>query len=383
MRKSKGAILIVALWMLAILTVFAVGLGHRMSMEIKIVGFYLDRLKAESLAKAGLRRAIEEKAGELRQGMSTDIDALSESWANNPELFKKISLGDGTYTVSYEFMEEETEKKEAMTLYGMMDEESRININTAPFEVLTNLFLSKEHDASSAKGMAAAIIDWRDEDSYVGVDPDTKLPIGAEDEYYQDLKSPYNCKNKEFEIVEELFLVKGITPEVFYGEDIDEDGILEQFEVGIQNSVTVHGSGKVNINTGSRTVLAALFGEAFAELPDRIIEYRRGMDGDIGTDDDRWFGKGKEILIDRGEAGGVEVKNLDAEWTPDPFLGVTPIEWKKIKDLTSGDKPIISVASTTFRVQARAEVDRVVKDLTAVVTFQPDGKSKIIYWREY
>jgi general secretion pathway protein K len=64
-----------------------------------------------------------------------------------------------------------------------------------------------------------SILDWRDND-------DLRRLHGAEDEYYQSLPDPYRAKNDDFESVEELLLVKGITPEIFHG--------------GLKNIVTVY-----------------------------------------------------------------------------------------------------------------------------------------------
>src|SRR5205823_6857830 len=92
-----------------------------------------------------------------------------------------------------------------MPSYGVMDESSKININTASANQL--LLLPGMTDDT-----AGAIIDWRDEDSNISNNG------GAESEYYMSLPRPYQCKNAPFETVEELLLVKGFTPELLYGQ---------------------------------------------------------------------------------------------------------------------------------------------------------------------
>jgi general secretion pathway protein K len=55
-----------------------------------------------------------------------------------------------------------------------------------------------------------SILDWRDADDFYRIH-------GAENDYYQSLKEPYRCKNGNFDSIEELLLVRGITPALFYG----------------------------------------------------------------------------------------------------------------------------------------------------------------------
>src|SRR5690606_37035843 len=71
--------------------------------------------------------------------------------------------------------------------------------------------------------IAAAIVDWRDEDSEVE-------PGGAESETYSLKNPPYECKNGPFETVEELRLVHGVTWELLYGEDVNRNGVLDANE---------------------------------------------------------------------------------------------------------------------------------------------------------
>jgi type II secretory pathway component PulK len=71
--------------------------------------------------------------------------------------------------------------------------------------------------------LAAAIVDWRDGDSEVTVN-------GAEDETYQQLNPPYRCKNADFDSLDELRLVRGMYPEILYGDDANLNGVLDPNE---------------------------------------------------------------------------------------------------------------------------------------------------------
>ena len=80
---------------------------------------------------------------------------------------------------------------------------------------------------------------------------------GKENDYYRSLEHPYDCKNSDFEVKEELLLVAGVTPEMF-----DK----------IKDCVTVYGQGAVNVNTATLPVLMALgMDEALAE---KVVKFR-------------------------------------------------------------------------------------------------------------
>ena len=65
--------------------------------------------------------------------------------------------------------------------------------------------------------IANSIIDW--------VDPDNDAaPGGAESDYYNGLTPPYNAKNGPLDSLEELLLVKGVTPQLLFGSDLNRNG---------------------------------------------------------------------------------------------------------------------------------------------------------------
>jgi type II secretory pathway component PulK len=100
--------------------------------------------------------------------------------------------------------------------FGLRDEASRINLNTASTDMLLKL-------PRSTSELAASIVDWRDRD-------DDVTTGGAESGYYLLLADPYYCKNGPFETVEELLLVKGADTTLLYGEDTNRNGLLDANE---------------------------------------------------------------------------------------------------------------------------------------------------------
>ncbi|MFH1867810.1 MAG: hypothetical protein ABH843_02450 [Candidatus Omnitrophota bacterium] len=362
--KTKGTILIAALWMVAILTVFAISVGRQSAISLKITSYNTDQLKAYFIARAGMLRALAQKQLEHDSELLSDIDALSEGWANNKDLFDHKSFGSGSYTLSYYLDEDDLSEGERPVLYGLMDEQSKININFAPKETIANLLTHLEVDENEAQEIAAAIVDWRDEDGTVTFSEDENF-LGAEDAYYQGASPPYHCKNFLFDNIYELYLVRGVTSDMFT--------LLKEY-------ITVYGEGKVNINTAGETVLNALMGPDFPNLASKIVKYRRGNDDTSGTEDDRWFCIGPYV-IDRQDKGFVEIKNLqDAEWYANIY-GIINEEYNRIREHVGGGNPQICVSSKAFRVKASGEVDMVKSSIESVWLFDEKGiPPKIAYW---
>ena len=135
--------------------------------------------------------------------------------------------------------------------YAIHDESALIQINRASRETLARLLdqvgiqIGTERDE-----IIDAILDWKDADDLRGLS-------GAEDDYYSTLELPYATRGGGFRALEELLMVRGITPEIFYG---DED------LPGLRDLVTVWGNRRTpNRYTAPYPVLVARLGEAEAQ----------------------------------------------------------------------------------------------------------------------
>ena len=138
------------------------------------------------------------------------------------------------------------------------------SLNAASDPVLRRLFSnSGVKDERLLSVIVDSIQDWRD--------PDTLHRLsGAEDGYYLSLPVPYKAKNGNFEAIDELLLVKGMTPEILYGNASRErrsaleaqlpwERDLQPGEyLGVARHLSIHSVGRVNVNTASPEVLMAL-----------------------------------------------------------------------------------------------------------------------------
>jgi type II secretory pathway component PulK len=334
-RKPQGSILIVTLWSLCFLTVLMVYLGMGVRQKIQLA-YHLDaRDSLRCMAEAGVKRAL---ITFNDVDPTPAYDVLREQWSNDPSSFKHIEVGPGYFTVGYQYLENSIVKSR----YGLRDEESKINLNTADVKVISRLFVHIVGlGANEANKLAYAVIDWRDADSFY-----QHPQYGAEDSDYRSLREPYECKDAVFEVPEELLLVKGMTNEMF---DM------------VKPYVTIYGEGKVNINTVSSEVLLAL--GLNGSIVDTIIRYRNGDDETEGTDDDNIFKSATAIVPQLSQ-----------------FYHLGPSEVAQLSNLVSAGT--LEVRSDHFMAISSAELKRSSKQKAAIVAVF-DREGQITYWREH
>jgi type II secretory pathway component PulK len=110
--------------------------------------------------------------------------------------------------------------------YGVIDEGSKLNLQA---------LMQIDPSGQIAKTALMLIPNMTDEasDSMLDwIDSRTTMPRpnGAKDMYYTALTPPYHCKNGPLDSLGELLLVKGVTPQLLYGNDRNYNGLLDPDE---------------------------------------------------------------------------------------------------------------------------------------------------------
>lgn len=331
--ERRGGILILSLWSLCLLTTFAVILGNGVRQKIILVQRLDERGKLRFIAEAGVKRSVVE----LNRNADKTYDSLRDAWSSNISAFKGVSVGDGVFDVCADYRDGETGM--AVTRYGVIDEERKININTAGREVLERLFrvVLGFHEIE-AQELAASLIDWRDGDS------ELSIPLGsAEDRDYRNLQYPYEAKDAPFDILEEALLVRGMTREAFEG---------------LRGYISIYGSGRVNINTAPRGVLLAL--GLTERLAAKILLFRQGEDGVAGTADDNVFEATSKILPRLSQ-----------------FSSLTDSEAAELSRVV--DYSIVT-SSDNFMIRSVARLKNRKNTSEARCVVRKDGR--ILYWQE-
>lgn len=328
----KGSILIIVIWALFMLSSFALILSGVVRQRLALMGRFQDRDKLHYIAEAGIKKAI----SEVKSREQKVFDTLADYWADNAPLFANIQVGDGAASVSYSYYDDISGGKR--TRYGFIDEERKININKADDVTLQRLLrVILNMEEQEAAELASAVIDWRDSDN-----TSQSITAGAEDNYYLGLDGSYEAKDADFEVPEELVLVKGI------------DKIAYEM---LKDYVTIYGDGKVNINTASLPVLMAA--GLSREMADKVVIFRCGEDEEQGSADDNAFETPSEI-----------VPLLSQHFHLSP---------SQIAELSAAANNL-GVASGHFTIISNAQINNKKATQKTACVVNKDGK--ILYWRE-
>ncbi len=193
-KNHAGVTLLLVLWVLVLLTVIAAEFCRAMRTEVNIVRNDKETTQAYYAAVGGFNLAVSKIVDTIAR--PTPLAAVTDSgeetidWRINSDM-PPISIGDGIAQVRID------------------NEAGRVNINLADQPLLRMMLAGFDLNEDEKSIIVSSILDWRDAD-------DLHRLNGAENEYYQSLPEPYLCKNGDFDAIEELLLVRGVTPELFH-----------------------------------------------------------------------------------------------------------------------------------------------------------------------
>lgn len=245
--KERGVALVMVLWVMAILSVVAMEFCFAMRTEVNITRHYREEFHLYALAQGGVQRAVTEliykhdpKVRQLRKTPSEEeIPPEKKEWVADGRPYL-LPFGQETCEVR------------------AMSEGGKININIASESILRRIIGNLGLEGEERDIVVSSILDWRDTDDFYRLN-------GAENDYYQSLKEPYSCKNGNLDTIEELLLVRGITPDLFYGKNGGP---------GLKDIFSIYASGEqIDINSASSPVIRAVLGVP-DEISRRIVKAR-------------------------------------------------------------------------------------------------------------
>ena len=231
---------------LTILVVISFSFAFMTRTQTRATLFFKEGIEGQFLAESGIQRAV----------MELDFRAYYKNKEATIENSQIIRVDGRPYTV---------QSGENYYIYSVLDETGKINLNTLTDVsgiILNNLLVNQEVPKEQADIIVDSILDWKDPD-------DLNRLHGAESDYYMSLPDPYKAKNANFDTVEEVIMVKGMTPRILYGDD-KHPGIIDFLTVGSKGD-------KINVNAAPKEVLAALPGMS-ADAAQRVIDFREGAE---------------------------------------------------------------------------------------------------------
>jgi hypothetical protein len=232
---EAGVALLLAVWLLALLAVVVGEFVFSTRVRAAAERNKRDDLRAWTLAIAGYRAALAALDDEIA-GLSLNADDglllhYKGETEGTPAAAKDVVLGDGTYS------------------WRIVSEDGLVNVNAIQQRaMLVNLVKACGLGPGADRDTVIdSILDWRDQNREHRLN-------GAEEDYYRGLDPPYSCKDGDLDVLEELLLVRGVTPELFFGK-------LEQGKAvpGLRDLLSVHSlEANPNLATAPKAVLEAL-----------------------------------------------------------------------------------------------------------------------------
>jgi len=237
-KNERGAILILVLWIVLAISLLALSFSATIRTEVDAARNVVEQKQSYYMARAGIEYSIYE----LMETQSAFYQAQQQQQLG-PEAIPDVLRGGVSLNLTGGGADVE-----------IIDESGKINVNLAPPHLIYNLLVMIGVPGDRADVITDSIGDWIDPD-------DLYREFGAESDYYMGLDPPYRAKNGFMDVPEELLLVNGITPEIYYGrKTVSDSG--EPIELyGLQNYLTTFSNAtSININSAPIPVLASLPG---------------------------------------------------------------------------------------------------------------------------
>ena len=285
--QRQGVALILALLFIVLLTAIVVEFSYETQIEASFAmnqgSDFHAYIAAKSAIAQGMALLAEDELAiddplnpnaTLQQASSDQFDGATDNWAVGVP-FQPLNQATMRTTVSDEY------GKINLNALLFAQEGQEPAFNEKLIESVRFLLLNRLSDASGLDAepdqvdmIIDGILDWLDYN-----DEEDMLEDGAENDYYLSLENPYPCKNGPMDTIEELLLIRGMTPEIYFG--VDTETVIQ---VPLSEFLTVHGdwTGRMNVNTMQyETILAVC--EAYNINPEGILERRFNDPDGIGA----------------------------------------------------------------------------------------------------
>jgi len=234
----RGSALLTVLWLTAALSAIGLAVASNVRGETERTATGVDETKSYFIARGAIDRA----ALHILWRGYVDADRLPIYYQpGQPKMY--LDFPGAQVTVD------------------IVPETAKLNVNTVRPEDLLRLLSALGVPVDRATEITSAIVDWR-----TPVDPVRTSPFDA---FYLAQSPSFRPRHASFQQNEELLLVQGITPGLYYGESLDDS------QAGLRDCLSVFGSdGAVDLNSAQLATL-----EAVGVAPDdaRAIVQRRAV----------------------------------------------------------------------------------------------------------
>ncbi|SDO74306.1 type II secretion system minor pseudopilin [Desulforhopalus singaporensis] len=271
--NQKGVALLITVMTLTLLTALTVEFHRATWQKLLAADTYKTRGELQAIAISGVNIAT---ALLEKDFVDNNFDSALDDWAAVKTADFEELFPDGTLVLTIEDLSGK------LPINSLAEQAGRTPPGeTNPALELQNIFLNlltsgvfNVEGETEAENILDAIIDWIDTD-------DKESDFGAESGYYQSLEQPYDCRNAPIQYIEELLLIKGISPELLYG-----DGERE----GLVDYITIYGDdGRININSADRLLIKSFDPTIGDELLERFDDFRKMPENKEKLSSPNWY----------------------------------------------------------------------------------------------
>jgi general secretion pathway protein K len=322
-RNNRGIALLLTISVTTILVTLALEYNRRARFAVVSTAVTRDRLTLAHMASSGIHAAMALLAKDRAE---SNIDSFQEDWANSDkinELLKEIPFDDGTLSVT------------------IADEMGRIQINA-----LAKFPDSRNFNESQRLLLERYLNYFKDDTEET---PEDSQPPAIINSLKDWLDSGDDAD------INDLLLVKGITPKLFYGstEKPGIAGFLTVYGMAPGTGTSFNFPGKINVNTAELPVLVAMLPSENVDMAQAFFDLRQEAASDKDAPD-----------------------LSDATWYKN-IAGISGINL---------DTNLITTASDIFRIESAAKVNNTGLTVTAVVQRTQNAKTgkwtcKILSWQ--
>jgi hypothetical protein len=260
--KNKGSILVFILALIVLLSILCMRLMQETVQELRHVSQFHRRDDLRMHAYSALDLAV----GVLNEFMIVEKTLYdpSQGWGN-PLSYSGISPLDPTVKWSI----------------SLIDESGKVPISSIQEKDLVSFFAIMRADGSfvdedDGQPFFDSMMDWQDAD-------EDERDEGAEDDFYEDLDSPYFTPGRKIENFEEFRMIKGFAYDeddpresgIFYNENGSETIHMKNF----RDCFSFFHEGPVNINTAPAYLIKFFCGDD-EDLAEEILEGPQSSTGD-------------------------------------------------------------------------------------------------------
>ena len=199
-RAEAGSVLIIVIWVCLGLVALTVYFADEMTSEMRAGDNRVVEVAARQAAEGGVRYA----SFVLTQFGTKGVVPYRDDYRS-----ENVPVGDASFWL---IGRDPDQRPTEEPVFGLVDEASKLNLNTATRSMLEALPMMTPE-------LADSIITWRQ-----------KSQSGTGDSTYGRLDPPRVNKGGPFESVDELRLVYGATLDLLLGEDTNRNGALDENE---------------------------------------------------------------------------------------------------------------------------------------------------------